>query len=386
MSFTTSSVQVELDRFYKSYTQSPESFETISRSAFTQSRKKLLPSAFIQLADEQLAYFKTHAPHQKTWKGYRLVAIDGSTLNLPKGEEIKEHFGTAQNQHEEMCMAKCSFAYDVCNELILDAKVSKYKSCEQELAVDHLSKLNSKTDLLIFDRGYPALWLFGLLQKRGFKFCFRLSTSWKDAVNLLNSNQTDIDWVSTRRSKKHSSKLKTYNLPMTIGGMRLVKVELSSGEIEILATNLVDREIFNRADLKELYHKRWGVEEGYKMFKKSIHIEHFTGKSVRSIEQEFYAKVFMLNMASMIRTQYIEPQKNHKKDTKHFQRVNKTQVLAKTKDFLIELFYSPSLVKILHQLKKMLGKCFDIIRPNRSFKRHDKSRRGIKKSMNYKGI
>jgi hypothetical protein len=65
MSFTKSSVQVELDRFFKSYTHSPESFETISRSAFTQSRKKLLPSAFIELAEEQLKYFQINAPHKK---------------------------------------------------------------------------------------------------------------------------------------------------------------------------------------------------------------------------------------------------------------------------------------------------------------------------------
>lgn len=386
MSFTKSSVQVELDRFYKSYSQSPESFETISRSAFTQSRKKLLPSAFIQLAEEQLSYFQKNAPHQKTWKGYRLVAIDGSVLNLPNGVEIREYFGSVHNQYEEMNMAKCSFAYDICNELILDAKVAKYKSCEKELAVNHLSKLNPETDLLILDRGYPALWFMGLLKEKGFKYCMRLSTAWKDAANLIDSDENDVDWESIRRSKKGLGKLKTYNQPSKLDGMRLVKVTLSSGEKEILATNLMDREMFNVEVLNKLYNKRWGVEEGYKMFKKSIHVEYFTGKSAIAVEQEFYAKVFMLNMASMIRTQYIEPLKETGKGLKYEQRVNKTQVLAKTKDFLIDLFYAPQLLKILNQMKKMLAKCFDIIRPNRSFKRSDPSKKGRQKSMNYKGI
>lgn len=386
MSFTKSSVQVELDRFFKSLSHSPEDFESISRSAFTQSRRKLLPSAFVELADEQLAYFQANAPHKKRWKGYRLVAIDGSTLNLPGSKEIKDHFGYVRNQHEEMNRARCSFAYDICNELILDSQVVPHKSCEKELAVCHLSKLNPKTDLLIFDRGYPALWLMGLLKEKGFKFCFRLSTSWKDAVSLTKSADTDLDWTSKRRSKKDLGKLKHYLLPTEIDGMRLTKIPLSSGGTEILATNLLDREVFDVQSLKQLYNKRWGVEEAYKLFKKSIHVEYFTGKSVRAVEQEFYAKVFMLNMASMIRTQYVEPLKSHKEKVKYSLKANKTQVLAKTKDFLIELFYSIDITRVLHQMKKMLDKCFDIIRPDRSFRRYDSSSKRRQKSMNYKGI
>jgi hypothetical protein len=387
MSFTKYAVQTELDRFFKSLTQSDEPFETISKSAFTQSRKKLLPSAFIELYEEQLTYFEQNAPHKQSWKGYRLVAIDSSLLNLPNSVPIKEHFGFVHNQHEQMNRARCSFAYDICNELILDAQIVAHRSCEKELAVAHLSKLNPKTDLLIFDRGYPALWLMGLLQQKGFKFCFRLSTGWKDAVSLANSKkENDIDWTSKRRSNKDLGHLETYQLPTEITGMRLSKIELSTGETEILATNLLDREEFNIETLKELYSKRWAIEESYKMFKKSIHIEYFTGKSVRAVEQEFYSKVFMLNMASMIRTQYIEPLKLYKKEPKHKLKANKTQVLAKTKDFLIELFTPIDITKILSQMKKILDKCFDIIRPNRSFKRYDASSRRRQKSMNYKGI
>lgn len=386
MSFTRSSVQVELDRFYKSLSQGSADFETISKSAFTQSRKKLLPSAFIELTQEQLSYFQNNAPHQKTWNGYRLIAIDGSILNLPNGNELKEHFGSIHNQHEEYVQARCSFAYDICNELVLDSFITKQKSCEKELAVKHLSQLNPTTDLLIFDRGYPALWLLALLQEKGFKFCFRLSTIWKDAVNLINSEENDISWTSKRRSKKGLRKLETYNLPTEVKNMRLTKIKLSSGEYEVLATNLLDKELFNINTLKELYNMRWGVEESYKLFKKSIHIEYFTGKSVRAIEQEFYAKIFMLNIASMVRTQYIEPLKTKKQNAKYESKVNKTQVLAKTKDFLVELFYSLEFHKILTQMKKMLDKCFDIIRPNRCFKRFDVSSRRRHKSMTSKGI
>ena len=68
---------------------------------------------------------------------------------------------------------------------------------------------------------------------------------------------------------------------------------------------------------------RWGVEESYKSFKKTLHIEHFTGKSAQSVKQDFYARVFMLNMASMIRTQGIDCQIDNKPDRKYHQQANK---------------------------------------------------------------
>lgn len=386
MSFGKSSIQVELDRFYKTLFDSSSSISSISKSAFTQSRKKLLPEAFVELADEQLKYFANNAPNNKTWNGYRVLAIDGSALNMPESHEVQQHFGFTHNQHDKINKARCSFAYDVCNDLVLDAQITAYKSCEKELAVLHLQKLNPETDILIFDRGYPALWLFGLLQKMNFKFCFRLSSSWKDAVDLTNSNQTDIDWVSVRRSNKVCDKFKTYNLAQKAHGLRLVKIPLSSGHVEILATNLLDREAFDLSTMKALYNMRWGVEEAYKLFKKGIHIEHFTGKTVHSIKQDFYAKVFMLNISSMMRTQYIENQKVTKTKSKHDKKVNKTHVLAKIKDYLVHLMTSANITNIVYQIKQMLMNSFDIVRPNRTFKRTDASARRRHKSLNYKGI
>ena len=124
--------------------------------------------------------------------------------------------------------------------------------------------------------------------QKGFKFCFRLSKSWKDGIELANSNETDIDWIMKWRSNRGTTKLKEDNIPLVIDGLRLVCIELPSGEKEILATNLIDRNTYPIEDLKELYHMRWSVEESYKLFKKVLHIEHFTGKTSLAIKQDFF--------------------------------------------------------------------------------------------------
>lgn len=314
-----------------------------------------------------------------------MIAIDGSLLNLPHSQELAEGFGSTKNQYCDIVGARCSFAYDVCNELVIDSIISRRNHCEKELAVMHLSHLNPEKDILVFDRGYAGLWLMALLTQQGFQFCFRLSSAWKDAVSLQNSECNDIDWSFENPSYQTFDKLKEYDLPNEIKDLRLVCIELKSGEKEILATNLTDRSKYSIETLKSLYHMRWGVEESFKSFKKVLHIEYFTGKSKQAIQQDFYAKVFMLNLSSMIRSQGLvrKSKELNNKRRKNYQ-LNKTQVLAKTKDFLFDIFYLNDKKGLIAQLLKILEGCFEMIRPNRSFPRYEKRRRV--KGLNSRGI
>ncbi len=388
MSFTRPSVKTELDRFFKALSESPESFESVSKSAFTQARKKLKPEAFEKLRDEQLNYFLDNAPYKKDWKGYRLVSIDGSKLNLPYSEELASHYGLMKNQYQiKMVGSLASIAYDVCNDLILDACLGIIDGSEHDLAVSHLNRLNPQTDVLIFDRGYPAVWLMALLTKLGFKFCFRLSTLWKDAVDLINSNKNDIDWKTKRNSRSNLHRFEEFNLPDQVEDLRLVCIRLSSGEKEVLATNLINREAISIKDMQELYHMRWGVETEFRVLKQVLEVEYFTGKSSQAVQQDFYARIFMANMASMIASQGLHEKKiEREKRSKHKVKPNITQTLAKTKDFLIDLFYTLDPGKLIAQMIRMLEKCFDIVRPNRSFPRNKKHGSRCQKFMNNRGI
>lgn len=95
----------------------------------------------------------------------------------------------------------------------------------------------------------------------------------------------------------------------------------------------------------------------------------------------------MANMASMIASQGLQKQKRKKeKKNKHRVKPNKTQVLAKTKDFLVDIFYSAKPRKLLQQMIKLLEKYFEIIRPNRSFPRPNTATRRHHKHINSKGI
>ena len=167
--------------------------------------------------------------------------------------------------------------------------------------------------------------------------------------------------------------------------LRLVRVELD-GEIEVLITNLMDEEALPASEFKELYHLRWGAEENYKRLKQWVEIENFSGKSVLSVKQDFYAKVFTTNLTSMVAN---AAQKQVDKATahrKHDYQVNFAQALSKMKNTLVEL-----LLLSAKELQSRLGALIDYvactiepIRSGRSYSRPNSKSKNRIFYCNYK--
>ncbi len=67
---------------------------------------------------------------------------------------------------------------------------------------------------------------------------------------------------------------------------------LPSGEIEVLATSLMDEQKFQTGGFKELYFLRWGVETFFAKLKGRLSLENFTGKSVESVKQDFFSYLY----------------------------------------------------------------------------------------------
>ncbi len=82
--------------------------------------------------------------------------------------------------------------------------------------------------------------------------------------------------------------------------LRLIRINLPTGEVEILITSLIDKELYPYDIFAELYHERWFVEEDYKKIKCWLEIENFTGKSVLSVYQDFHARVFSKNLTQIL--------------------------------------------------------------------------------------
>jgi len=314
LNFLARSMQTELDDFFEHILKKTEG---ISKQAFAEARFKLTVNAF-RLLFEDTAKLAACSGFE-TFKGYRVLAFDGTVLMLEDTYSLREHFGV-----ETGCAAaRASVMADMLNcGLILDAEIDKLACGERELAVRHIRKLkelNISKPLLTADRGYASAEMLETLLADSIPFLFRLQKSFNAEIDRLPLGDHDKEVTIKKR----------------VFRLRILKFRLSSGEIETLITNLPNNTI-SADDLKELYRLRWGVETAYRVLKSALQIENFTGTSQLVVKQDFFATVFLKNMASFakIDSNVIVAQ-NHKPSNLYQQQTNENLLIGKLKDKLI---------------------------------------------------
>ncbi len=379
------SYQDELDKFFQAINRFEVAKRIVSKVALSKARMKLKYEAFIELNRHLVDYFyREFQPN--TWHGFNLLSVDGTTIRLPRVKEITEHFGAWHPKNGTECpMARASQLFDSLNKISIDTILSPKNIGERELAAQHFLNLIPE-DLVLLDRGYPAYWLFNLILSLNANFCARIScTKWKIVKKFYNSGKKE-KIISLHAPATSIKQCREMGLDITPLKLRLIRVELDTGETEILITSLIDKDLYPSDIFMELYHKRWPVEEDYKTMKCWIEVENFSGKSVLSVYQDFYAKVFSKNLTSVLAYPTREIIKQNSENRKYEHQINFVQALSKTKNVIALLFIRQKnkLTEIISSLHEIFIKTTEPIRPDRKFPRNHKIRRSF--YLNYKPI
>jgi hypothetical protein len=118
--------------------------------------------------------------------------------------------------------------------------------------------------------------------------------------------------------------------------VRFVTVRLSSGELEVLATNLVDEQKYETEAFAQVYGCRWGIETYYGLLKSRLDLENFSGHSVEAIRQDLHAAVFLSNLESVLTA----PVQQEMTSVKPAQTINRAVSFHAIKHHVIELLLS----------------------------------------------
>lgn len=384
-----SSIQRELDRFFKTLSRSDFNIREVTKGAFTQARAKLNPWAFQRLNEVAVNTFYQDAEYYR-WYDMRVLATDGTRLVLPNHPSVVEEFGQQKfgpNADSPRSLAMASLLYDPLNQITLDGQLAPYASSERDLLMQHLDKVNPG-DLLLLDRGYPCFWLLFLMKAKGIEFCVRLKDNWWLKVKDFTDSDEKERIVTFTLPKKDRKKLADFpHMQDANITCRLIKIELPNGEKEILCTSLIDTEKYLHEDFDKLYHLRWNEEEAYKMLKSRIELENFSGKTALAVKQDFHAKVFLMTLCAAYAHPIEEKVKEEYKadqDRKFDQKINRTNAVSMTQDILIAVFLRKQFEKALIAFDKIVSKTREIIRPGRSTPRKKRPKQLY--SMNYKRL
>jgi len=299
------SIQLHLNEFFERL--QPEAPPSATPSAWTQTRAKLNASAFVALNEEAvLAEFYQPDNPQKDWCGHRLLAADGSEALLPNSEEMGRYFGWNQPVNQKgpcaapYILGRISVLYDVNNHLVLDGILSRYTVGEIELAEQHLAHTQAE-DVTLYDRGYCGYeWLARHHQQGRHYICRVPRRSFGAAEALFAANQAGVSQrVVLEPPPSQRARLRALGLPLRLE-VRLVTVRLSTGELEVLVTDLLDEAQYQVGDFAEAYRRRWGVEPFYGLIKGRLGLENFSGRTVESVFQDFQASLLITNLESIL--------------------------------------------------------------------------------------
>ena len=314
---------------------------TVSNAAYSKARAKFRHTAFIELNQEAVVRTMYEDGDYQTYNGLRVLAVDGSKVQLPTNDETRAVFGTFAYRsqlpqvHGENSYALASVLYDVLNRVALDARFAPCSSYEVDLAAEHLPYLQAN-DLTVYDRGYCSFRMMALASRAKGHFLIRCHDNSFKVVNAMLCGEGPDDVITEITvNKKFLANPKNKGLPQKLA-IRFVRVTLDSGEYEVLATSLLDQQQFTFDNFKKLYWLRWGIETFYGVLKTRLGLENFSGLSAESIRQDFYAAVLLTGIESIL-TEDAEEQLEQQRGG-HPKKVNKAVSFNAIKYRAFELF------------------------------------------------
>lgn len=361
------------------------SVDTPSASAFNQQREKITLEAFRFLFYE----FNSLFPFQKNYKGYQLLACDGSDLNIARNPEDPDTYFQSTPNDKGFNQMHLNALYDLCEKRYTDAIIQPSRKKHETSAMTQMIDLHQGPEKTIFiaDRGYDSYNIFAHIQEKGMYYLIRAKAGGKSSMvgsfELPEQEEFDhtIHLILTRKQtnevKANPQKYKRlapaspFDYLDKSGRMfyplsfRVVKIALSENSYEYLITNL-PRDEFPAEELKKLYAMRWGIETSFRELKYAIGLSCFHSKKAEYILQEIYARLILYNYCELITMHVVIEQK----DTKYLYQLNYTLAIHICRYFLREDQSPPDIEKLIQ--KNLLP-----VRPGRSVPRKVKPQSAV---------
>ena len=248
--------------------QSGCAVDTATSAAFVQQRAKLLPMAFENLFHA----FASKTRVSNLFKGYRILAVDGSYVRIPTDKNDLDSFYQTNGSKKEYNCLHLNALYDVRRRTYEDVIVAKgHLSNENKALIDMVERSEVDTaTLIIADRGYESYNNMAHIKEKGWKYLIRIkdygtsSSGILHGLKLPDADEFDtlIDLNLTRKQSnevkellkdknhyKHISHSKTFDyLPqrskksdptvMYKLSFRIARFKITNDTYEVVVTNL----------------------------------------------------------------------------------------------------------------------------------------------------
>jgi hypothetical protein len=346
-------------------------------SAMIQRRNQIKKEAF----QEMFYLFNKSIPKEKNYKGYQIVACDGSRLNLPYNSQDSYSLVDNVEGRKGFNQVHLNALYDILNDLFLDAEIQGMQEMNERDAFCKFLDKHSKSRLkriFIADRGYATFNIYAHAINNNQLFLIRIKENdvyalCRNDKHLVENPRFDGDFITNIGRIRHGKNCKYENYHFIRKGyrydyieygedkvdllrLRVVKFPLSTGSFEYIVTNL-PRESFSIDSIKELYNLRWGEETAFRHLKYAGNMVRIHSIKLDFLIQEIYGKLTLYNFSTCIANSIA---KRESASTNYEYNFNHTQ---------IQKFVRLYIIGLVKDLEKLANKFLVPVRPGRKFKR-----------------
>ena len=307
----------------------------VSEEAFTKARRLLSVDFWRALFTLLSERFESAHGRLIRWKGFRLLALDGTSIALPGWKRLAAYFGTAnngkgkRNPQGRMVMLQFPLA-----RIPYRYELAPRKVAEKTLASRLIEFLLPK-DLLLLDRGFWSYGLFWKMQNRGAFFGIRLfKTAKLKTLRRLGPKDRLVRYSPSDRRWQRQG------LPAWID-LRVIEYQIKGFRPSAVVTNILDPQVTTREDWvrltvesdpgrhldRGLYHRRWEIETTFFELKVSQGIK--TSLRSRTPEGIRYEVAGHVLFYFLIRWMMVEAATAHGQDPL---RLSFTQALRELQD------------------------------------------------------
>ena len=268
----------------------------VAASSVRKARARVHEDLFRDLHREILA----HGIRDPNRKGRRTFAVDGSKPTLPRPLVDAGHPLPNDGARHPQGLPSCLYRLDS----RMPVGFLPAPAADERAAALARPDALSPGDVAVLDRGCLSFVMLHAMTVRGLHPAFRIQRSSAAAFNSFRDGDRDDARVRITPGKEALRKLRAagFATPAPPVVLRLVRCDIAGGRCALAAT-LDDPERYSVADLSDLHHGRWSIEELYKTSKHVIAVDEFHGRTERGVRQEPCAHFNLIAMARLFSNQ-----------------------------------------------------------------------------------
>jgi len=273
----------------------------VTEEAFVQARNRMPLGFWLALTFLLADRFAREHEDLIRWKKFRLLALDGTLINLPRWRALTDHYGTAKGfRGGRVPQARLLMLQFPLARIPYRYALGTKRQAEKTMA-EPLLKMLLQDDLLLMDRGFWSYGLFCSVAERTAYFAIReIAQAHLQTVRSLGPKDTLVRYAPT------DPKWRKLGLPVSME-LRRIAYQVRGFRPSAIITNVTDPQVVSRAEWvgmttvhkagqvldDSIYHRRWEIETSFSELKVFQKMKALRGRSPGSIDYEIASHVLL---------------------------------------------------------------------------------------------